>query len=38
MLALRTDADIGANATRLEHQPTAENADSRDEGDIFSDD
>lgn len=28
MLALQTDADIGTNANRLEHQPTTENVDS----------
>lgn len=38
MLAPQTDADTGANANRLEHQPTAENADSWDEEDPGSHD
>lgn len=38
MLAPGTDSDTGANANRLEHQPTALNADFWDEGNVLFDD
>lgn len=38
VLAPGSDADIGANANRLEHQPPGENADSWGEGDTLSED